>query len=58
MKELRRNMRIVSVLVIAAFVILCIGYALTAYTQGSQWASNSHNSRASAKSTVRGDIRL
>jgi len=55
-KELRRNMRIVSVLVIAAFVVLCIGYALTAYTQGSQWASNSHNSRASAKSTVRGDI--
>lgn len=56
MKELRRNMRIVSVLVIAAFVILCIGYALTAYTQGSQWASNSHNSRASAKNTIRGDI--
>lgn len=56
MKELRRNMRIVSVLVIAAFVVLCIGYALTAYTQGSQWASNSYNNRASAKNTVRGDI--
>ena len=56
MKELRRNMRIVSVLVILAFSVLCVGYALTAYTQGSQWASNSHNSRASAKNTIRGDI--
>ena len=56
MKELRRNMRIVSALVIAAFSFLCIGYALTAYTQGSQWASTSYNSRASAQNTIRGDI--
>jgi len=55
-KELRRNMRIVGILMIAAFTVLCIGYALTVYTQGSQWASTSYNTRASARGTVRGDI--
>jgi len=56
LKELRRNMRIVGVLIIAAFTVLCIGYALTVYTQGSQWASTSYNTRASARNTVRGEI--
>ena len=56
MKELRRNMRIIGVLVIAAFTVLCIGYALTVYTQGSQWASSAYNNRASATSAIRGDI--
>ncbi len=56
MKELRRNLRIVGMLIIAAFTVLCIGYALTVYNQGSQWASTSYNTRASARSTMRGDI--
>ena len=56
MKELRRNMRIIGALTVIAFVVLCIGYALTVYTQGSQWASTSYNNRASAKNAIRGDI--
>ncbi len=56
MKELRRNMRIIGALVIAAFTVLCIGYALTVYTQGSQWASSAYNNRASATGAIRGDI--
>lgn len=56
MKELRRNMRIVGVLIVAAFIVLCIGYALTVYTQGSQWASTSYNTRSSARNTRRGEI--
>ena len=56
MKELRRNMRIIGALVITAFTVLCIGYALTVYTQGSQWASSAYNNRASATGAIRGDI--
>ena len=56
MKELRRNMRIVGILMIAAFTVMCIGYALTVYNQGSQWASTSYNTRSSARNTLRGDI--
>ena len=56
MKELRRNMRLIGALIVAAFIVLCIGYALTVYTQGSQWASNSYNNRANARNATRGDI--
>lgn len=56
MKELRRNMRLVGIFIIGAFVILCIGYALTVYTQGSQWASTSYNSRSKSSNSLRGDI--
>jgi peptidoglycan glycosyltransferase len=55
-KELRRNMRIVGTLIILAFVVLCAGYALTVYTQGSQWASTSYNTRSAASNALRGDI--
>jgi peptidoglycan glycosyltransferase len=55
-KELRRNMRIIGTLVILAFVVLCAGYALTVYTQGSTWASTAYNTRASASNALRGDI--
>lgn len=56
MKELRRNMRIIGTLVILAFVVLCVGYALTVYTQGSSWASTAYNTRNSASNALRGDV--
>lgn len=56
MKELRRNMRLIGILIIGAFSVLCIGYALTVYTQGSQWASTSYNSRSKSSNALRGDI--
>ncbi len=56
MKELRRNMRVIGTLVILAFVVLCAGYALTVYTQGSTWAATSYNTRNSASNSLRGDI--
>ncbi len=56
MKELRRNMRLIGTLIILAFVVLCGGYALTVYTQGSTWASTAYNTRNSASNALRGDI--
>lgn len=56
MKELRRNMRLVGVILVGAFTALCLWYALTVYTQGSQWASSSLNKRAAQSSARRGDI--
>ena len=56
MKELRRNMRFVGMLVVALFVGLAAWFAMTAYTQGSIWASDVHNTRLAALNTHRGDI--
>lgn len=56
MKELRRNMRLVGWLVVIAFVGLGIWFAMTAFSQGSIWASNVYNSRLKAAGTRRGDI--
>ena len=56
MKELRRNMRLVGFLVVAAFVTLSLWFALTVFEQGSIWASNSYNTRLNASSARRGDI--
>ena len=56
MKELRRNMRFVGMLVVAMFVGLAAWFAMTAYTQGSIWASDVHNTRLAALNTQRGDI--
>ena len=56
MKELRRNMRLIGALIIAAFVVLCAGYALTVYTQGGSWASTAYNTRNNASNALRGDI--
>ena len=56
MKELRRNMRLVGTLVVLLFVGLGVWFAMTAYTQGSLWASDVHNTRLSASNTLRGDI--
>ena len=56
MKELRRNMRLVGMLVVMMFVGLSVWFAMTAYTQGSIWASDVHNTRLAASNTLRGDI--
>ena len=56
MKELRRNMRLVGALVVAAFLTLSGWFALTVFEQGSIWASNSYNTRLAATGAQRGDI--
>ena len=56
MKELRRNMRLVGALVVVLFVGLAAWFAMTAFTQGSIWASDVRNSRLRATNSLRGDI--
>lgn len=56
MKELRRNMRLIGALVVVMFIALAGWFAMTAYTQGSIWASDVHNTRLSASKALRGDI--
>ncbi len=56
MKELRRNMRLVGMIVVTMFIALAVWFAMTVYTQGSIWASDIHNTRLSASNTLRGDI--
>ena len=56
MKELRRNMRLVGAIVVVMFIGLAVWFAMTAYTQGSIWASDVHNTRLAASNTLRGDI--
>ena len=56
MKELRRNMRLVGAIVLVMFIGLAVWFAMTAYTQGSIWASDVHNTRLAASNTLRGDI--
>ena len=56
MKELRRNMKLIGTLVVAAFVGLSAWFALTVFEQGSIWASNSYNTRLTATGAQRGDI--
>ena len=53
MKELRRNLRILAVLMVAAFLFMGGWFAMTVYTQGSRWTVTSYNSRLSnARKTV------
>ena len=56
MKELRRNMRLVGMLVVVAFVGLSAWFALTVFEQGGIWASNSYNTRLNATGAQRGDV--
>lgn len=56
MKELRRNMRLIGMLVVVTFVGLSAWFALTVFEQGSIWASNSYNTRLTATGAQRGDI--
>lgn len=56
MRELRRNMRIIGVLLLVLFIGAGIWYAVTAFEQGSQWASNVYNKRLARSSAERGDI--
>ncbi len=56
MKELRRNMRLVGFLVVAAFIGLAAWFSMTAFEQGSIWASDSYNTRLRTTGNQRGDI--
>ena len=49
-------MRLVGWIVVFAFVGLGAWFAMTAFTQGSLWASNVYNTRLKAASALRGDI--
>ena len=56
MKELRRNMRLIGMLIVLLFVGLAVWFAMTAVTQGSIWASDVRNTRLRASNALRGDI--
>ena len=49
-------MRLVGALVVVLFVGLAAWFAMTAFSQGSIWASNVYNTRLSASKAHRGDI--
>ncbi len=53
MKELKRNMCVIGVLMIAAFLFVGGWFAMTVYSQGSRWTITQYNSRlSSAKKKV------
>ena len=56
MKELRRNMRFVGMLVVLMFVGLAGWFAITAFSQGSIWASDVRNTRLRTSNVLRGEI--
>ena len=56
MKELRRNMRAVGVLVLVLFIGAGAWFGFTVYTQGDAWASTAYNPRLARTSSQRGDI--
>ncbi|MDO4371137.1 MAG: penicillin-binding protein 2 [Clostridia bacterium] len=56
MKELRRNMRFVGMLILICFLITVSWFGYTTYTQGSVWASDIHNTRSDKTTALRGDI--
>ena len=56
MKELRRNMRVVGMLVLMLFIGAGTWFGVTVYTQGDAWASNAYNPRLAQTSSQRGDI--
>ena len=48
MKQMRRAMRLISILLICAFIGTASFLALTVYTQGSRWTTTRYNTRLSA----------
>ena len=56
MKELRRNMRVVMVIIMVLFIGAGAWFGATVYTQGDTWASNVYNPRLERTSSQRGDI--
>lgn len=56
MKELRRNMRTVVMLLLAMFIGAGVWFGVTAYRQGDSWASTAYNPRLARSSSDRGDI--
>ena len=56
MKELRRNMRLIGIILAVLFVGAGVWYGVTVYEQGSVWASNVYNPRLAKTDSDRGDI--
>ena len=56
MKELRRNMRAIGILLTCIFIGVGLWFGITVYTQGSMWASNIYNQRVAKANSHRGDI--
>ena len=53
MKELRRNMRLIGVLLLCLFLFVAGWFSVTVYTQGSRWITTQYNRRlTTAKKTV------
>jgi len=55
-KELRRNMRVVMVIIMVLFIGAGAWFGATVYTQGDTWASNVYNPRLERSASQRGDI--
>ena len=56
MKELRRNMRAIGLLILVLFIASGVWFGATVYSQGDNWASNAYNPRLARTSSQRGDI--
>ena len=56
MKEMRRKMRVVGALVIAAFIGLSAWFGVTVWDQGSIWASSAYNTRLRKTNSQMGSI--
>ena len=56
MREMRRKMRVIGTLIIAAFIGLSSWFAVTVWDQGSIWASSAYNSRLRKTNSQMGSI--
>ncbi|MBQ8508106.1 MAG: penicillin-binding protein 2 [Clostridia bacterium] len=56
MKELRKNMRVVGLLIVVLFIGAGVWFGITAFRQGDNWASTAYNPRLARSSSARGDI--
>ena len=56
MKEMRRKMRVIGALIIAAFLTLSVWFGMTVYEQGSIWASSAYNTRLRKSKALMGDV--
>ena len=56
MREMRRKMRVIGTLIIAAFIGLSSWFAVTVWDQGSIWASSAYNTRLRRTNSQMGSI--
>ena len=56
MKEMRRKMRVVGTLIIAAFIALAGWFGVTVWDQGTVWASSAYNTRLRKTTSQMGSI--